>query len=119
MHVGSALFYARGDGFDERLRARHRRHAGHIVLQCCAPNRLFVVVRGTTKGCINYERDLTTLYVVHNVWSTFVDLKNSLDRHSNFKQPRCCSKGGDDAETQTSQLTSQQNRCSFVGIVNT
>src|SRR5437764_1142493 len=57
MNVGSVLRFARSDRFDECLRASHRRHARHVVLQRRASNRLFIVVRSTTKGCIDYEGD--------------------------------------------------------------
>src|ERR1041385_4184910 len=71
MNVGGALRFARGDRFDEGLCTSHRRHARHVVLQRRASNRLFVVVRSTTEGCVDNEGDRATLNVVHNVWSAF------------------------------------------------
>src|SRR5215211_4848176 len=119
MHVWSALRSACGNGFDERLSASHRSHAWHAVLQRSTPDCLFVIMRRAAEGRIDDQGDLTLLDVVHDVWPAFVDLENILDAHSHFEQPRCCAKRGDYIETQTSQLTRQQNRCSLVGIVNT
>ena len=107
MHVGSAVRLARSDSFDERLRTRHRRHTRHSVLQRRATNRLFVVVRSSTKGRIDYEGYVTALDVVHDVWPSFVDLEHRLDIHSDFKQPRRRTDCGHNTETSNGQTAAK------------
>src|ERR687893_1521872 len=64
---GDVAVLARGDGFDDGLRAGHRRHAGDAVLERGAADGLLVVVRGHAEWGVDDERDLALLDLVGNV----------------------------------------------------
>src|SRR6185369_17891671 len=100
MYVRRCLRPEGADRFHERLRAGHRRHARHTILQRCSPDCLFVVMRCTTKGRIDHERYLTALDMVHEVRAARVDLENCFDVESDFNQARRCSECRDDTETE-------------------
>jgi hypothetical protein len=76
------------DRLYERLRTGHRRHARHAILQRRSPDCLFIEVRNSTQGRIDYEGYLTALDVVHDVRAALVNLKHCLHVQSDFEQAR-------------------------------
>src|SRR6202140_2222758 len=99
---------SRTERFNQSLRAGHGRHAGHVVLQGRATNRLFVVVRCTAQRSVDYQSDLALLDVIGNVGTSFVNFEAGGYFQADFAQARRGSPSRHQVKTETLETPREQ-----------
>ena len=118
MHIRCVVFTKGGDRLNQRLRSRHGRHAGHVVLQRSARIACSSKCDTRPSGVLMIRAISPRL-----IWSTMFGRPSFTLKTFSTSRPTSRSarpfQRGHDLETQAHKLPRQQSRLSFIDIVDT